>query len=259
MSTYIKTYFKKPTVTWAFLFLVLGSCAASAQLESGPPKQSGSGFYESEWKPFSKRLTDENSLKIAVAGVLSTAATHQWDEFTRNEWKNHQRLSEKQAEYGDFLGTGIPGLLVLSAQYFFDRPMAKPHLRALLWGNVFTYSIKLVANRKRPGESHSYQSFPSGHTSTTFASATILTYSYGWKAAVIAFPLAIYTGTSRVADDAHWLSDVVAGAYVGFLVARASHFMDGSDPVAATTLKSNFHWWPDFYSNRAGIQMYYTF
>ncbi len=256
----IKYFFKKPTLAWAFLFSTMFGFPIQAQtVVPTNPVQTNNGFYESEWKPFSNRLLDDNSLKIFVAAVLSTAATHQIDEFSRAEWKDHQHLNEKQADIGDILGTGIPAVLVLGGQYFYDRPNAKTHLRAFVWGNVFTYGLKTVANRKRPGDSRSYQSFPSGHTSTTFATATALTYSYGWKAAVITYPLAIYTGASRMADDRHWLSDVVAGAYLGFLIGRASYFaMDYSSEVAGIN-KSSSHWWPDFYSNGAGIQMYYSF
>ena len=36
------------------------------------------------------------------------------------------------------------------------------------------------------------------------------------------FALGVVTGLSRLADDAHWFSDIVAGATVGIMFGRAS-------------------------------------
>ena len=68
-------------------------------------------------------------------------------------------------------------------------------------------------------------SFPSGHTSTAFALATSLGDAAGktWVK-VILFGLATGTGWARLQQEAHWVSDVVAGAGIGILSAK---FADG--------------------------------
>jgi membrane-associated phospholipid phosphatase len=63
-------------------------------------------------------------------------------------------------------------------------------------------------------------SFLSGHSSSTFALSTVALHYFGWKAGVPADALATYTGWSRVRDNKHWLSDVVAGAALGLAVGR---------------------------------------
>lgn len=57
-------------------------------------------------------------------------------------------------------------------------------------------------------------SFPSGHTSAAFASATMIQRRWSWKAGVPAYLVAGYVGTSRL-QNLHHLSDVTFGAALG--------------------------------------------
>ena len=63
-------------------------------------------------------------------------------------------------------------------------------------------------------------SFPSGHTSTMFATAQSSADFYGWPAGVPLFTLAVYTGVSRIFVNAHHLSDVIFGATLGSVIAH---------------------------------------
>lgn len=71
-----------------------------------------------------------------------------------------------------------------------------------------------------PGTNHS---LPSAHTSNAFATATVFATLYKDKKWVppLAYGLAAMVGASRVYNNAHWASDVMAGAAVGFLSAKA--------------------------------------
>jgi len=63
-------------------------------------------------------------------------------------------------------------------------------------------------------------SFPSGHASTSFAAATVLTFARPrWAPAF--FLLALAIGFSRVYVGVHYPLDVVGGAVLGILVATA--------------------------------------
>ncbi len=182
-------------------------------------------FYQQQVQPVIARGTDQASLKIFLAGTMATLVARPNDDSIREQWVDHQKMDKDAARFGDLLGTGLPGLGIAFSQYFFfDQQGGINHLRALISTDLVTQSMKLAFGRNRPGTSHSHKSFPSGHTSTAFASATALSMTYGWKAAVIAYPLAAWTGASRLADDAHWFSDIVAGAFVGVWWARASVF-----------------------------------
>jgi membrane-associated phospholipid phosphatase len=93
-------------------------------------------------------------------------------------------------------------------------------LRAQLSVVSWSYAIKLAADRTRPnGDPHG---FPSGHSSTSFASAMVLQEHYGWKLGLPAFLLAGYTSGSRLIANQHWTSDVVFGAAVGIASGRTA-------------------------------------
>ena len=61
------------------------------------------------------------------------------------------------------------------------------------------------------------KSFPSGHTSVSFAAAATLTNRYGWKVGLPAHALAAFVGASRVEARKHRVIDVLAGAAIGEL------------------------------------------
>jgi membrane-associated phospholipid phosphatase len=65
-------------------------------------------------------------------------------------------------------------------------------------------------------------SFPSGHTTVAFAAATVFASEYGNTTAIpiIAYSAATLIGLSRITQNAHWLTDVIAGAANGFLAGK---------------------------------------
>lgn len=77
-----------------------------------------------------------------------------------------------------------------------------------------TLLLKYTIKEKRPDGSN-YHSFPSGHTSVTFATAAFLQRRYGWKFGAPAYALATYVGWGRVFSKKHHWWDVVAGAAIG--------------------------------------------
>ena len=94
------------------------------------------------------------------------------------------------------------------------RDLVRAQIAAMSW----TYAIKYAAGRTRPNGDP--RSFPSGHTSASFATATVLQAHYGWKVGVPIYGLAAYTAAERVMDEKHWASDVAFGAVVGVLSGR---------------------------------------
>ena len=63
-------------------------------------------------------------------------------------------------------------------------------VQAQLVAQVLTYGIKGTVRRARP-EGGGF-SFPSGHTTAAFASATVLQRHFGWKVGLPAFGAATY-------------------------------------------------------------------
>jgi membrane-associated phospholipid phosphatase len=65
-------------------------------------------------------------------------------------------------------------------------------------------------------------SFPSGHTTVAFAAATVFAMEYRNRpiVPVIAYTSATIIGLSRITENKHWATDVLAGAAVGYLAGQ---------------------------------------
>lgn len=87
--------------------------------------------------------------------------------------------------------------------------------------------LKHSTNITRPDGSDSH-SFPSGHTATAFMTATMLSKEYGhlspWVS-VGAYSLATTTGLMRVANNKHWISDVMVGAGFGIISTEMGYWL----------------------------------
>lgn len=79
---------------------------------------------------------------------------------------------------------------------------------------VGTELLKQLVPEQRPDRSN-YQSFPSGHTSVSFAAAASLEKRYGWQIGVPAHVVAAFVGVARVRARKHYVQDVLAGAVIG--------------------------------------------
>jgi membrane-associated phospholipid phosphatase len=107
-------------------------------------------------------------------------------------------------------------------------------VRAQLVNTVFTQGLKLTVNRTRPdGDSWS---FPSGHSSGTFANATVLQRHFGWKAGAPAYAFATYVAASRLSARRHFASDVIFGAAIGIVSGRAVTVGRGNNRFAVAPM-----------------------
>lgn len=77
-----------------------------------------------------------------------------------------------------------------------------------------TYLLKEAFPENRPNGKGD-DSFPSGHTSLSFASAGFIHQRYGWQYGLPAYAVAATVGAARVKTDHHHWYDVVAGAALG--------------------------------------------
>ncbi len=90
-------------------------------------------------------------------------------------------------------------------------------IKQLIYTSAITTAVmgalKVTVNERRPNGGH--HSFPSGHTTISFASSTYLWKRYGPEYGIPASLLAGFVGYSRVKTKAHYLHDVLAGAALG--------------------------------------------
>lgn len=113
--------------------------------------------------------------------------------------------------------------------------LARQTATAIALSTVITQASKRVIGRDRPYQDRDRTglafsplgggtAMPSGHTAAAFAMATTLGDAVGsrWARAGL-YTLATGTAWARMAQEKHWLSDVVAGAAVGVLSARLAN------------------------------------
>ena len=108
----------------------------------------------------------------------------------------------------------------LSVFYFGEGKEHKvAKLAVTSWAGTFvtTLLIKGIVNRQRPEgqlESRWNSSFPSGHTSSWFALATVYSVKYP-KYAIPLYGAGVLVGLSRIYLGQHYPSDILAGAVIG--------------------------------------------
>ena len=99
-------------------------------------------------------------------------------------------------------------------------------MSSILVNQVVTF-VKHGTHQLRPDGS-TYNSFPSGHTTTAFVGAEMMNQEFGWRSpwySVAGYSMATATGVLRVMNNRHWLSDVIAGAGIGILTTKFTYWL----------------------------------
>ena len=114
---------------------------------------------------------------------------------------------------GDILQVLIPATAYGTTLYLDDTEGQYQFYKSFGTNLAATYALKFSIDKERPnGGSHS---FPSGHTSAAFQGASFIHFRYGLGYGIPAYLAASFVGWSRVDSDAHYTSDVIAGALLG--------------------------------------------
>ncbi|MDP9205115.1 MAG: phosphatase PAP2 family protein [Gemmatimonadota bacterium] len=168
-----------------------------------------------------------------------------------------KRLQYKGTQENRFLRRAATGFRVLAVPgsviagvglYGIGRAQGQRRLQSLglhsvesiLIADVLGGTIKFTAGRARPYvdidnpadfqlfrglTDHKYQSFPSGHTINAFAFASTVTRETqfwwphsAWYVGTVMYGGATLMGLSRIYNNQHWASDVMAGAAIGTLI-----------------------------------------
>lgn len=138
--------------------------------------------------------------------------------------------------FGDATGVGsIVGGVAIVGLITGNRAMKQTALHALegvVLASVTAQVGKHILGRERPNNDPDLDgldflhfpgspAFPSGHTAAAFALATSLgdAIDNPWARGAL-YTLAAGTGWARMAEEEHWLSDVLAGAAIGIASAK---------------------------------------
>jgi membrane-associated phospholipid phosphatase len=138
-------------------------------------------------------------------------------------------MSDPLAGFGDAWGGRWAAITILPIIFEMDAFRGTPHeertqrlgfaASSLATVGLVTALMKVTVGRERPN-GRGYQSFPSGHTSISFGVAEVVSTLYGNWWGMPFYGAALITGISRIHDNKHYLSDVMAGAGLGVGIVR---------------------------------------
>jgi membrane-associated phospholipid phosphatase len=186
-------------------------------------------------------LATLDTARVLTLGGFVAAVAHPLDNDVNGRMVGDAWVEDAFAP-GKFIGYGLVQGGVAVATYAWGKKTRAPKvvhvgvdlLRAQILTAGLTYGVKAAVRRQRP-DTTGY-SFPSGHASVTFASATVLQRHFGWKGA-LAYSVSAYVAASRLHENRHYLSDVIFGAALGTVAGRTvtRHGRDTWSVAAAPT------------------------
>jgi len=147
-------------------------------------------------------------------------------ETTRSE--NETRILKAISDANNYVNLAVPAGLLVGGILDHNKDMRQNALyvaSSTASTAVLNLALKKIFRRPRPFQMHvsltpvykpSQYSFPSGHTSASFSTATALTMAYPkWYVAAPSFLWAGTVGYSRMYLGVHYPTDVAAGAILG--------------------------------------------
>ena len=212
---------------------------------------------------------DWYNLGIATAGMVGVAGI--LDRPIRDEMRryipNDSRFFHDVERFGVQYSFGVLGGFYLAGAIGNNDTaisVAQDGLAAsIIASGIITPTIKFVTGRARPREnlgiayfhpfSPSYSSnssFPSGHATQAFAVASVIAnhYDEAWVA-YSSYTVAGLVGVARIYHDAHFTSDVLAGAMIGTLVGKSVVAHNKSLRVAKVVVS------PEIAPGRIGVRL----
>jgi membrane-associated phospholipid phosphatase len=173
-----------------------------------------------------------------VIGVIVVIVAFHFDDATRNFIAQHQSRAAKSfmrnvSRLGDWtehfaLGAALAAIAWWHGNKKWTRVFISM-LLALALAGAAARVIKIAIGRARPSVkieeawngprlSERFHAFPSGHTAASTAFFAVLLLA-NWRIGLACLPIPLLIGFSRMYVGAHYLSDVVCAALLGFLCA----------------------------------------
>ncbi|MCZ6695105.1 MAG: phosphatase PAP2 family protein [Acidobacteria bacterium] len=223
----------------------------AAEEDTGnPTAENRSGGGETGFRKHSRTFLDDGKYLLTFPsrptrrGVFITASVVGATAYlvTRDEELRDWLEGHRSETTGDLerifepIGRAGSGFVITGGGWLLGRFFGRDRLRrtsavafeSFVYTGVITAAAKGLFARERPDEPGSTgqfwegeSAFPSGHTSRTFAIASVFAESYGPRAAWVAYPIATLVGLARLEDSTHWASDVLAGGALGIVIGKA--------------------------------------
>lgn len=185
------------------------------------------------WESRDWKILGLGTLAIAGTAALLDKPVHEASQRVRNGTTD--RAAKIFEPFGFYYSFGVLGGFYLTGAAF-DNPRAMNVAQdgiasSLIAAGIITPALKFTIGRSRPRQDEgTYRfrmfngniSFPSGHTTEAFAVASVIAAHYDslWIQTA-AYGVATLVGASLIDQNAHFASDVVAGALIGSAVGIA--------------------------------------
>jgi membrane-associated phospholipid phosphatase len=198
-------------------------------------------FFKATLNDFRNLSTSKNTLTWLAIGTVASTFTRPVDMTVTREVSSAQAMAPvrggniiggKEFQFGASIAALTVGKISGNGRV---SDVASKVLRAQIVAQTVTGVIKKTAQRQRPDGSDT-RSFPSGHTSVSFASASVLQRELGWKVGIPAYAAATYVGMARIEKKKHFLSDVAFGAAIGILAGRTVTIGSGEKRFAVAPM-----------------------
>jgi membrane-associated phospholipid phosphatase len=166
----------------------------------------------------------DNQILLGLAGGASIAMHQGADDNLAGYFEKHE-VFHSATDRGlklfggpgiHFAGASIWYALSVNSGDDFNKERAWTMIRALSLTSLTTTGLKAIRNNETPAGNK--WGWPSGHTSSSFAVASVLDEFYGPKVGIPAYAAASLVALRMMDQKDHWGSDVVFGATLGWVV-----------------------------------------
>ncbi len=175
-------------------------------------------------KEITYSIADKENIPYILGSAAAIGGALLVDDSVRDYFTDEQPLEDVDEIANDYLGRGELHVISSIGMYavgemtenakLSDTGIAS--LEAFMFTGVTTLGLKYIVGRERPGDGDN-TSFPSGHVSSTAAIAGTISamYDWDWRVSLPLYVITAFVAASRLNADAHYFSDVVAGAAIG--------------------------------------------
>ncbi len=198
--------------------------APPAQKTGTPPEYTSLKLFPRNLGRNTLALFNRKNIAPFLIGGVASGALAFADHGIQNHWSIHSGDSTVGIVGANLGGAyvvapAVAGLLLVGHYSKNDRFHSFTYslAQATTINLGLVQGLKYTTRRTRPNGSGTF-SFPSGHSASAFTIATVVQGYYGRTAGILAYGTAAFVAVSRVRENAHWASDVAAGATLGYIV-----------------------------------------
>lgn len=219
---------------YLLLIVILGCLQAGAQsVDSGsantPLLKRFPPVWQNKWH-YSGWAVPAAMIAYGVFGLDEDGAVKKINLSTRSEIREDHPLFashlDDYLQYSPYAATYLLKMAgVKSTRRYKDQTIIS--LLSVAITSITVGTLKKTTHSLRPDGS-AYNSFPSGHTANAFTGAELMRQQFSNQPFWLnysGYALAAATGTLRVYNGRHWVSDVVTGAAIGILSAKAGELL----------------------------------